>query len=161
MKRNRFVIILTLSIMMLLFNGMTCFAAHGENILRPGEYLTTWQWIESNNHEYLLKMEPIGKVVLYKKDTGIIWKSPISYYSGYNHRPNKFIMQHDGNLVMYHDLIPSKPGHPDDPDRTVYNVPVWDTKTFNNPGAYLVLQDDGNLVIYKGTQPIWASGTNQ
>ncbi|WP_113675941.1 lectin [Vallitalea guaymasensis] len=159
MRKRSFVVILTLSFMLLL-NGMTCLAAHGENTLRPGEFLSMWQWIESSNHEYLLQMQTGGKMVLYSKSRGVLWTSPISYYPGYNHRPNRFIMQHDGNLVMYHNLFPSKPDPGDIGDQTLYDMPVWDSKTYNNPGAHLILQDDGNLVIYQGTQPLWATGTN-
>ncbi|GMQ59930.1 hypothetical protein AN1V17_43300 [Vallitalea sediminicola] len=158
MRKKGLISILTLSIMLLL-NGMTCLAAHGENTLRPDESLSMWQWIESNNHEYLLQMQTGGKMVLYSKSRGVLWTSPISDYPGYNHIPSKLIMQLDGNLVMYHDLYPSRPD-PNDIDPVLFNMPVWDSKTYNNPGARLVLQDDGNLVIYQGTQPLWATGTN-
>jgi hypothetical protein len=41
-------------------------------------------------------------------------------------------------------------------------VLVWNTKTQNNPGAYLVLQNDGNLVICRSDKKVlWASGTNK
>ncbi len=51
-------------------------------------------------------------------------------------------MQDDGNLVVY----------------TPEGKPVWDSGTWNHPGAWLAIQDDGNLVIYEH-KAIWDSGT--
>lgn len=56
------------------------------------------------------------------------------------------IMQGDGNLVLY--LQGS-------------GRPVWASNTDGSPGSFLVMQDDGNVVIYKPNQPIWATGTNR
>lgn len=53
------------------------------------------------------------------------------------------IMQGDGNLVVY--------GYP---------KPIWASNTNGWGGAYLVMQDDGNAVIYIGRRAIWATGTN-
>jgi len=45
----------------------------------------------------------------------------------------------DGNLVIYGPT-----------------GPVWDSGTWPNPGAFLVMQTDGNLVIYRSNgTPIW------
>jgi hypothetical protein len=45
----------------------------------------------------------------------------------------------DGNLVVYGPT-----------------GPVWDSATYPNPGAFLVMQNDGNLVIYRSNgTPIW------
>ncbi|MEU7590115.1 LamG-like jellyroll fold domain-containing protein [Micromonospora sp. NPDC049230] len=44
----------------------------------------------------------------------------------------QLLMQDDGNLVL------SQAG-----------FPIWDTSTWNNPGAYVTLQTDGNLVVYR------------
>lgn len=159
MKNKKFLAIVTISLMLLL-NGITCFAAHGENTLRPGESLSMWQWIESNNHEYMLQMQTDGKLILYSRNRGVLWVSPIDYVTGYNQRPDRCIMQLDGNLVIYHDLYPSKPNPDDDSIDRIDDFPVWHSNTHVNPGARLVLQDDGNLVIYKGFQPLWATGTN-
>lgn len=90
-----------------------------------------------------------------------------------NNGAYRFIMQSDGNLVIYRG-----------------NTPLWNTNTFNgehflmqrdgnavlygsngqslwssgthNTGANrIVMQDDGNLVIYNGNNaPVWASGTH-
>ncbi|MET8045436.1 LamG-like jellyroll fold domain-containing protein [Micromonospora sp. NPDC005215] len=55
----------------------------------------------------------------------------------------QLLMQDDGNLVL------SQAG-----------FPIWDTSTWNNPGAYATLRTDGNLVVYRsdGTA-LWATNT--
>ena len=53
-------------------------------------------------------------------------------------------MQTDGNLVVY----------------SAANQPLFQTGTYNNSGAYLVVQDDGNMVIYAADgRPLWATNT--
>jgi hypothetical protein len=60
---------------------------------------------------------------------------------------NSFVMQHDGNLVMYGPL----------------GVPLWASNTFRG-GSWAVMQDDGNLVVYWNDRGVvraaWGSGTN-
>lgn len=55
----------------------------------------------------------------------------------------KCIMQKDGNLVLY----------------TYSGKAVWSSKTYGNPGAVLKVQNDGNVVIYIGKKAIWSTGT--
>lgn len=64
--------------------------------------------------------------------------------------PFTFMMQADGNLVLYNTI-----------DRGGDAVnPVWDSGTHGNPGAVLELQEDGNLVIYsKDKRVLWAADT--
>ncbi|MEU7065734.1 hypothetical protein [Streptomyces sp. NPDC046161] len=49
----------------------------------------------------------------------------------------ELVMQPDGNLVVY----------------AIGNggtrLPLWNSGTYGNPGAYALMQDDGNFVIYK------------
>ncbi|HUC21481.1 MAG TPA: hypothetical protein VMA73_02125 [Streptosporangiaceae bacterium] len=41
------------------------------------------------------------------------------------------------------------------------NAPVWASNTNGNPGAFLRCQSDGNIVIYSSNgMPLWASQTN-
>ena len=52
-------------------------------------------------------------------------------------------MQSDGNLVV-------KQG----------GTPVWDTRTWGNPGAYCHVQTDGNFVVYRADgHPLWDTRT--
>jgi hypothetical protein len=86
-------------------------------------------------------------------------------------------MQHDGNLVVYKDLVhpiwSSKTNDPanafrgdrvamqSDGNLVIYgrSNPVWATMTQNRGGNRVVMQNDGNLVIYSGTdKPVWDSG---
>ncbi|MFD3550110.1 hypothetical protein ACFWUW_31775 [Streptomyces sp. NPDC058655] len=50
----------------------------------------------------------------------------------------ELVMQPDGNLVVY---AVGNPGGP--------KLPLWQSGTYGNPGAYALMQEDGNFVIYK------------
>jgi hypothetical protein len=55
----------------------------------------------------------------------------------------KFIMQGDGNLVLYKN-----------------GQPLWGSGTNGKGGDRVIMQEDGNLVIYKSDgNPVWASNT--
>ena len=65
--------------------------------------------------------------------------------------PRDFIMQNDGNLVLYDT---SGQWH-------------WASQTQGNPGAFLNMQNDGNLVVYRAgsvtetaNNALWDSGTS-
>ncbi|WP_329192368.1 MULTISPECIES: hypothetical protein [unclassified Streptomyces] len=66
----------------------------------------------------------------------------------------ELVMQPDGNLVLY---ALGNPGG--------YRLPLWNSGTYGNPGAYATMQDDGNFVIYRqGGSPqtgggIWHTAT--
>ena len=92
---------------------------------------STEPYMKSPSDLFRLYLQSDGYVVIYDTTTGEpIWRTPNSN-SG-----NKFIVQIDGNLVLY-----DKNG-----------VTVWSTGTVGFPYSELVLQDDGNLVL---------SGSNQ
>ncbi|WP_433366818.1 LamG-like jellyroll fold domain-containing protein [Actinoplanes sp. CA-142083] len=53
------------------------------------------------------------------------------------------LMQVDGNLVLHDN-----------------HVPIWDSETWDHPGAYVIMQGDGNLVIYDAAgAPVWSTRT--
>ena len=65
--------------------------------------------------------------------------------------PREFIMQTDGNLVLY----------------DTSGQPHWASNTQGNPGAFLNVQDDGNLVVYRAgstsqtaNNALWEAGTS-
>lgn len=82
----------------------------------------------------------------------------------------KLILQHDGDLVLYHGASPiwatgtagsgaSQLVMGGDGNLALLGSDgrhVWSTGT-RSPGAFLVLQDDGNLVVYDGFTALWAS----
>jgi hypothetical protein len=85
-----------------------------------------------------------------------------------------FVMQSDGNLVLYLDATPlwasNTDGQPaygvymqQDGNLVIYDSlgnPLWHTETYGNEGAYLAIQNDGNAVIYNQQgQWIWQTGT--
>jgi hypothetical protein len=80
------------------------------------------------------------------RDCGHTWLTdkvfqPDEYYTGCR---GLFIMQSDGNLVLYDE----------------YDTPRWATGTVGWPGAYAVFQSDGNFVVYTWWgYPLWASNT--
>ncbi|MGD3105189.1 hypothetical protein [Streptomyces sp. YGL11-2] len=53
-------------------------------------------------------------------------------------KTTRLVMQPDGNLVLYAVTTPGGPKHP-----------LWNSKTWGNPGAYAVMQTDGNFVVYR------------
>ena len=82
-----------------------------------------------------------------------------------------FIMQSDGNLVLYQDGAPlwatgtNGSGYAmwmqGDGNLVVYasnGQPVWASNTAGRPGTWLAVQNDGNAVLYDGP-PIWATNT--
>jgi hypothetical protein len=113
------------------------------NILPPGGQLL------SNNKLYRFEVLASGELVLayYNNLTSkIIWSSKSKG------DPKAFVMQDDGNIVLY-----AKNGSV-----------IWASNKTGSRGDYfLVLQDDGNLVVYKGKPfgpnlvPMWASDTAQ
>lgn len=85
-----------------------------------------------------------------------------------------FVLQDDGNLVLYRKTSAGTQwlwdyhaaGHAvshlvmqSDGNLVVYGYPnfVWGSMTQGHPGAYLVVQDDGNVVIYDGNRAIWST----
>ncbi|SHI08773.1 D-mannose binding lectin [Sporanaerobacter acetigenes DSM 13106] len=89
-----------------------------------------------------------------------------------------FVLQNDGNLVLYRTgfISPSGAlwasgtnGKPvqmavmqNDGNFVIYDrnhSPLWASNTSGRPRSYLVLQNDGNVVIYQPNVPIWATNT--
>lgn len=84
-----------------------------------------------------------------------------------------FIMQGDGNLVLYQYNVPlwasNTNGQPvtrcimqNDGNLVLYdnlNRARWSSRTDGNPGAWLVVQSDGNVVIYRNNSALWATNT--
>ena len=85
----------------------------------------------------------------------------------------RFIMQGDGNLVLY---VGNRPlwssgtygkavigvTMQTDGNLVIYSPqwqPLWHSNTWGKPGSYLVVQNDGNVVIYNPNCPIWATNT--
>src|SRR3712207_1594853 len=84
----------------------------------------------------------------------------------------RFIMQNDGNLVLYHPhgakWASNTGGRPvtkcilqTDSNLVLYtnSGPVWASGTCCQPGGELILQNDGNVVIYRGGSAIWHTNT--
>lgn len=86
----------------------------------------------------------------------------------------KYVMQGDGNLVLYHSGHPiwdtgtngkhgSKFTMQGDGNLVLYDNhghALWNTHTNGHPGAKLALQNDGNFVLYDHGKVIWTSHTN-
>ena len=87
---------------------------------------------------------------------------------------HQFILQDDGNLVLYRlsDHRPlwasntngravSKAIMQSDGNLVIYGFPdaVWASGTNGDPNSILVAQNDGNVVIYEPNVPVWATNT--
>jgi hypothetical protein len=84
-----------------------------------------------------------------------------------------FVMQGDGNLVLYQRRraiwSTGTWGNPGavawmqgDGNLVVYGPTgraLWDSQTWGHPGAALAVQDDGNVVIYGDGRALWATDT--
>jgi D-alanyl-D-alanine carboxypeptidase len=89
----------------------------------------------SQNSQIVLLMQDDGNLVLYGP-SGAVWAT------GTQGAGNAATMQEDGNLVVY----------------SHYGIPLWDSHTWGNPGAFLKVQDDGKLVIYRADLSVaWQS----
>lgn len=87
-----------------------------------------------------------------------------------------FVMQDDGNLVLYRTNGPAlwatgtdglairHAVMQHDGNLVLYDYagqPKWASGTSGQWGSYLIVQDDGNVVIYRPLSPIWASNSQQ
>ncbi|MFT5679980.1 MAG: hypothetical protein ACI8RZ_000885 [Myxococcota bacterium] len=107
-------------------------------------------WVISPNQEHVLISQPDGNVVLYQvigqppKADGDTFAGEATWATGTNNKGSAFfIVQNDGNLVIYDSNSKA----------------IWSSGTSGQKTIYLAVQDDGNLVLYKQT-PLWSSGTN-
>lgn len=88
---------------------------------------------------------------------------------------HQFILQDDGNLVLYrlsdHKALwasntngkaVSKAIMQQDGNFVIYGYPgaIWASDTNGKPNSTLIAQNDGNVVIYEPKVPVWATGTN-
>jgi hypothetical protein len=98
--------------------------------------------IVSDNGCFLLMMQTDGNLVLYYLVGQT--RQPLWATRPYIRSMTKAVMQSDGNLVLYDSK----------------NSPGWNSKTNNNPGAYLKIEDTGDLVIYSSSKTqLWHSNT--
>jgi hypothetical protein len=118
-----------------------------------------WNTGTQGNPGDALQLQDDGNVVVYSAGGEPLWsagslqssllsgESLAGSWSQYLTAPNRdyqFVMQADGNLVLYNNS----------------GRPLWASHTEGNPGAYLAMQSDGNLVVYSVSgQPLWSSGT--
>jgi hypothetical protein len=118
--------------------------AFGADRLLPGQSLGVGESLTSNNGEFTLVYQSDGNVVLYayygQGRQEAMWSSDTR-----GQIPGRFVMQDDGNLVIY---------------RGGDNWHVFATNTYVRQSR-LILQDDGNLVIYPqgSNHALWATNT--
>lgn len=112
--------------------------ANTPDVLVPGEALFPGQEATSADGRFHLVYQSDGNLVLYRWDWAPIWWSGTSWGNA-----GMALMQTDGNFVIYD-----------------YDGALWHARTWNNPGAFLVVQNDGNVVIYSSNRtPLWWTGT--
>jgi hypothetical protein len=117
--------------------------------LVPGQSLGPGESLPSPDELYSLFMQFDGNVVLLYGNGApppVVWATHTNGIT-----PGEFIMQTDGNLVLYDS---SGQAH-------------WDSNTWGNPGAFLNVQNDGNVVVYRAgsttetaNNALWEAGSN-
>lgn len=127
---------------------------------------------ESNNIVVSQACDPSADIRFLTPRTNIVFQRGFSWKSC---RGDTFILQKDGNLVVYDSKKrpiwqsrtvgkARKLVWQTDGNLVLYNRknrPVWSSKTAGR-GARLVIQSDGNIVIYSiGNRPLWSTGTDR
>ncbi|MFV0457277.1 MAG: hypothetical protein ACK5MT_00690 [Actinomycetales bacterium] len=109
--------------------------------LSPSQYLSS----ASGQHELAADGAVSQDVGLYLSGWSGSWHVFNENMAGLDQTQNLFVMQEDGNAVLYNA-----------------GTPVWASNTAGNAGAMLVVQDDGNVVVYSASgTPLYASGSIQ
>lgn len=109
--------------------------------LMPGQVLYPNQYIQSQNHNYILKMMSNGYLEIYKyKNNKAIW----SFEWTLPENNKCFIeMSNDGYLALYYYNANPKIFSP------IRQIILTTGRQFRAvPGSYLQLQNNGNLVLY-------------
>ena len=95
----------------------------------------------------LVSNNGVNQFILESDGNLVIYRGDTPLWSTNTSNGEKFILQTDGNAVLY----------------SSDNQALWSsgTYTINNLMNRIVMKDDGNLVIYNGNNiPVWTSGTN-
>lgn len=108
--------------------------------LHLGQSLSAGKELVSYNGFNKLIVQNDGNVVLYNPDQLAVWDTMGKRTTL---KANNITLQGDGNLVAY----------------TVTGQVAWASNTAGTGADRLSLQDDGNLVLYKGSTPVWSTGT--
>ncbi|KAJ5703723.1 hypothetical protein N7493_010861 [Penicillium malachiteum] len=107
----------------------------------PGEWLKPQTSLYSTDGNTELRMQSDGKIAIYR-DGECVWQNTAEQRDDVK----GIIDQDDGNFCMY----------------TEDGTPIWATNTGGqgNSNTFLTVQNDGNVVLYKVSEVLWASGTN-
>ncbi len=112
----------------------------GTNTLLPNQNLVRGQSLFSNNGLYRLDFNSDGNLILYN-----ISDPQNHLFDAHTYAPAgiiadaKCIMQGDGNLVVWRQGMGA----------------IWDSETWDHPGAYLRVEDDGKIYIVDPVNRIW------
>ena len=130
--------------------------ANKGSVLTAGQYLSTDDYLVSDNGQYFAIMQRDGNFVLYyatsTQPPNPDWSRPYWASNTNQAQPSGqyfAIMQGDVNFVLYHGCDPT--------------YGYWASNT--NQGQYFaIMQDDGNFVLYHGTPSnlgaaYWATNT--
>jgi subtilisin family serine protease len=106
--------------------------------LSSGESIIPGNTLRSCRGNVWVTHQTDGNVVIYDN------RGPLWHTQTWNQTTSTFVMQLDGNLVLY----------------TGTGSPLWYALGNGNAGAYLMMQDDCNLVMYSpGGARLWESRT--
>ena len=120
------------------------------NVVAPGTEFSGGMWYAPPNQKLVLIFQKDGNLVLYEvvgnapplANGATFTGKPLWDTETFNHQNSAFVIQDDGNLVIY------------DSGRK----PIWASSTRGIAPCGLYFQDDGLLVLYKAV-PAWASNT--
>jgi hypothetical protein len=89
---------------------------------------------------YTFEFRPNGNFEVRNPAKVLVWESATGDLGA-----TKLALQPNGNLLICAGVDP---------------VPLWQSGTAGNPGAFIAFQQDGNFVVYgRDTHPLWASDT--
>jgi len=140
-------------------NRYIIFQTDGDLVLYEGDWIYAgWQSWSDRQGGTTLTLQDDGDLVMYRPNGTVVWSWNKGLVSREALRPGqdlpagqylispngryKFVMQGDGNAVIY------------DGGRA-----IWESNTAG-PNRRFVFQNDGNLVIYAGSQHVWTAWTH-
>ncbi len=112
----------------------------GSNTLLPNSKLPRGSWLESSNGMYRLEFNSDGKLILYNISDPQNHLFETNTYAPAGSGIDAYcLMQGDGNFIVWRQGM----------------GPIWDSETWDHPGAFLRVEDDGKVYIIDPVSRIW------
>ncbi len=124
----------------------------------PGDQVV-WNTGTGGGSDRRLVLQDDGNLVVYRSGGQALWATN-RYGAG-----SRLVLQDDGNLVVYRGDGSVSWASGTVADRLLgrhsatLSAQQQQAMTSRNHAYQARMQDDGNLVVYRGTQPVWATGS--